>query len=143
MTTKNKHKKQAVRKVLMGLVAAVCLILSSCIIKSQLKSLLGQASSTAMSAKAAKESKKNITSFQTNACVIDAPANLWSADSASVLASFNGLSGGLTLFIASAFLLLLTGAVISRLSTRQVFYVNRNLRLAALPLFISHRRLLI
>ena len=54
MKTRNKHKKQAVSKVLMDLVTAVCLILSSCVIKSQLKSLPGQTSSAAMSAKAAK-----------------------------------------------------------------------------------------
>lgn len=136
------YQKPGLQKVLMSFVAALCLLFSSCIIKSQLKDLLGRQAAMALMTTATDNSKKAVSSH-TLGCVVNTPAELW-----SVATDMTGLdtglaSGALTLFITSAFFVLLGGILLHDRGTRNGFYIDRKIALRALPLFLSHRRLLI
>jgi len=137
-------------RLLMGFIAVLCLLLSSCIIKSQLKRyLIGAEQSNAQlshgnPAEAAHKGHPGQPSVTTtyNLCQLHAPSAFLTAG-AQMGQGFEPLSlKGITLFLSSAFLLLIGG----RIAPIKISHLHDNGKfreLTTLPLFLRHRRLLI
>lgn len=137
------YQKTSIRKALMGFIAVLCLLLSSCLIKSQLKNLLDQDGHAAMMPRATNNSNKAIGKLHSNICVVSTPSELWSAAKDTLQSHLNISSDTTTLFVLSAFFIWLAALTFSALDARNRFYLGRSVRLATIPLFLSHRRLLI
>ncbi|UAY55523.1 hypothetical protein [Arachidicoccus terrestris] len=138
----HKYQKTGIRKALMGFIAVLCLLLSSCLIKSQLKNLLDQDGHAAIMSRAVNNTNNAIGKLHPNICVVRTPSELWSAARDTLRFHINISSDTATLFVLSAFFIWLAGAF-SELDASNRFYSGRSVRLATIPLFLSHRRLLI
>ena len=144
------NKQKPLHKILMGFIAILCLLLSSCVIKSQLKHYLAVGSESKIlssSSNATKNSHKSnsrqsamTTAF--NNCQLHDPTTLLT-DVAHISQQAQGpLWPVLPLLLSSTFSLLL--ADLPRLNTKiKLLYIGKLMQLVQLPLFLRHRRLLI
>jgi hypothetical protein len=147
---KERNTKKSLAKILMGFIALICLLLSSCVIKSQLKRYLGFSNesifllSSSNTTKKTNQSEHQQTALTStfNFCQLHAPSTLLS-DGAHIGQGAQRLLGhGFTLFLSSTFLLLMAGLPSPNDLLKRQCSENWP-QPAAMPLFIRHRRLLI
>lgn len=139
--TKNgtRYSRPGFSRTFMVIIAVIGLLLSSCAVKYNVKSLFGLRHSSEQSQNAAKPGKALLNATSVGSCLFNISSDLTLAQQASQLDPENTFAA----FAGFAFYFLFLGILLGGQTIRKPAFNNQNRFPASIPIFLQYRKLII